>query len=69
MCIFDNSNHPNFYWCVSINVGVSTLGHTYVSGGRAQLDVDRPYDGQVIYFDQLYKGIIKKTIKIRIISF
>ena len=34
-----------------VNVGISTLGHTYVRDGRAKLDVDRPYDGQVVYFD------------------
>ena len=40
-----------------VNVGISTLGHTYVRDGRAKLDVDRPYDGQVVYFDTLYKTV------------
>ena len=40
-----------------INVGVSTVSHTYASGGTAKIDIDRPYDGQVIYFDQLYNSV------------
>tara|TARA_Y100000996_G_scaffold11012_1_gene8930 strand:- start:1662 stop:4586 length:2925 start_codon:yes stop_codon:yes gene_type:complete len=40
-----------------VNVGVSTLAHTYVSGGTAKVDIDRPYDGQVVYFDQLYNSV------------
>lgn len=43
-------------------VGVSTIGHTYVSGGTVSLNVVRPYDGQVIYFDDLYKEVKKITI-------
>ena len=41
----------------SINVGVSTVAHTYVSGGKVSIDVDRPYDGQLAYFDTLYKQV------------
>ena len=55
--VFEVESVSNAGRSFSINVGVSTLGHTYVSGGRAQLDVDRPYDGQVIYFDQLYNSV------------
>ena len=40
-----------------VNVGVSTLAHTYVSGGNAKVDIDRPYDGQVVYFDRLYNSV------------
>ena len=38
----------------SINVGISTLAHTYNSGGIVKLNIVRPYDGQVVYFDKLY---------------
>ena len=40
-----------------VNVGVSTLSHTYVSGGNVKIDIDKPYDGQYVYFDKLYKSI------------
>jgi hypothetical protein len=37
------------------NVGVSTTpNQVYVSGGTAKINVIRPYDGQVVYFDTLY---------------
>ena len=46
-----------------INVGVSTLAHTYSDGGgKAILDIDRPYDGQVAYFDTLYYEVQKITV-------
>ena len=45
-----------------INAGISTVAHTYVSGGTAKIDVDRPYDGQLCYFDTLYKTV--KTIAV-----
>ena len=45
-----------------VNVGISTLTHTYVSGGNVKIDIDKPYDGQYVYFDKLYKSI--NTIKI-----
>ena len=41
----------------SAYVGVSTLSHTYVSGGEVETFVSRPYDGQVVYFDELYQTI------------
>jgi hypothetical protein len=37
-----------------VYVGVSTLAHTYESGGTVNINVSRPFDGQVIYFDELY---------------
>ena len=40
-----------------VNVGVSTLTHTYVSGGNVKIDIDKPYDGQYVYFDKLYKSV------------
>ena len=46
-----------------INVGVSTLAHTYDDGGgKAVLDIDRPYDGQVAYFDTLYYEVNRITV-------
>lgn len=43
----------------SVYVGISTLSHTYVSGGTASLNVIRPFDGQVVYFDKLYYSVNK----------
>ncbi len=37
-----------------VYVGVSTLVHTYDSGGTVKINVSRPFDGQVVYFDDLY---------------
>lgn len=38
----------------SAYVGVSTLQHTYQSGGTVKINTLRPFDGQVVYFDTLY---------------
>ena len=38
----------------TVNVGVSTLTHIYEGNGTAKINVIRPFDGQVIYFNQLY---------------
>jgi hypothetical protein len=38
----------------SAYVGTSTLPHTYQSGGTVAVNIVRPFDGQVVYFDQLY---------------
>lgn len=46
----------------TLDVGISTIAHTYVSGGTAALDVVRPHDGQVIYFDRLYNTVKKVNI-------
>ncbi len=46
----------------SCNLGISTVAHTYSSGGTAKIDIDRPYDGQLVYFDELYQSI--KTISV-----
>jgi hypothetical protein len=38
-----------------VNVGPSTTSNqVYVSGGTAKINVVRPFDGQVVYFDNLY---------------
>jgi hypothetical protein len=46
----------------SAYVGTSTLPHTYSSGGTVKIDVIRPFDGQVIYFDNLYSSIGKIAV-------
>ena len=46
----------------SAYVGVSTLSHTYVSGGSVKTNVTRPYDGQVVYFDELYYTVGGVTV-------
>ena len=43
-------------------VGVSTIQHTYNSGGNTSIFVTRPYDGQVVYFDSIYNSIENVTI-------
>lgn len=37
-----------------VYVGVSTLQHSYQSGGTVNLDLVRPFDGQTIYLNNLY---------------
>jgi hypothetical protein len=46
----------------TVNVGVSTLSHTYVGSGTAKINVVRPFDGQVIYFNKLYYTVGKILI-------
>ena len=44
----------------TINVGVATQPHTYVPNtGTAKINVVRPYDGQAIYFGDLYNSVGK----------
>jgi len=43
-------------------VGVSTLSHYYYGGGTVKLNIQRPFDGQVIYFDNLYYTVGKIKI-------
>jgi hypothetical protein len=46
----------------SANVGASTLPHTYQSGGTVSVNIIRPFDGQVVYFEDLYYTVGKITI-------
>jgi hypothetical protein len=46
----------------SVYVGVSTLAHTYESGGTVKINASRPFDGQVIYFDELYFSVGGVTV-------
>ena len=49
----------------TIDVGISTIAHTYSSGGTSRRAAvvkqyaNRPYDGQVVYLDQLYQQLDK----------
>lgn len=45
-----------------VYVGVSTLQHTYQSGGTVKINAIRPFDGQVVYFDTLYYTIGGVTV-------
>ena len=56
--VFEVKSVPNST-TFTTHVGISTLAHTYVSGGTAKIDVVRPFDGQVVYFDKLYQEVQK----------
>ena len=45
-----------------VYVGVSTLQHTYQSGGTVKINAVRPFDGQVVYFDTLYYTVGEVTV-------
>ena len=46
----------------TINTGVNTHPHTYVGGGKVELDIMTPYEGQVIYFDTAYQTLTNITV-------
>lgn len=46
----------------SAYVGASTIPHSYMTGGTVAINVVRPFDGQVVYFDELYNTVGKITI-------
>ena len=46
----------------SAYVGPSTLPHTYQSGGTVTINAVRPFDGQVVYFDELYYSVGKVAV-------
>ena len=48
----------------SVYTGVSTFSHTYASGGTAKINVIRPFDGQVIYFGELFYTVDKILVSI-----
>ena len=41
------------------NIGIATQAHYYNSGGTAKINVIRPFDGQIIYFGDLYYTVSK----------
>ena len=65
--VFPSGNYGNVFEVQSIPTsnsftvytGISTLAHTYVAGGTAKINVVRPFDGQVVYFDTLYYTVNK----------
>lgn len=46
----------------SAYVGTSTLPHTYQGNGNVAINVVRPFDGQVVYFENLYYTVNKINI-------
>lgn len=46
----------------TVHVGPNDREHTYDSGGTAEINTVRPYDGQVVYFDELYYTVGKIKI-------
>jgi hypothetical protein len=51
--VFEVSNVPSDN-SFEVYVGTSTLPHTYVQGGEVKINVIRPFDGQVVYFGDLF---------------
>jgi len=45
-----------------VNVGKSTIAHTYVSGGTAEIEAVRPFSGQVVFFDTLYYEVVRINV-------
>jgi len=45
-----------------VNTGPTGLAHTYTGGGTAKINIQRPYEGQVVYFDELYYTIGKIVV-------
>jgi len=47
----------------TMNVGIATQPHTYVPNtGTAKINVVRPFDGQVLYFNDLYYSVVKVNV-------
>jgi len=46
----------------TVDVGIATQSHYYNSGGEVKINIVRPYDGQSVYFNDLYYSI--KTLNI-----
>ncbi len=46
----------------TVNVGTSTIPHVYNSGGIVKINVVRPFDGEVVYFEDLYYTVTKIKI-------
>jgi hypothetical protein len=60
--IFEVKSVPSLNQFV-VNVGVSTTpNQVYVSGGTASINVNRPFDGQSVYFGDLYNGVGKVVV-------
>ena len=59
--VFDVINLPSST-SFEVYVGVSTIQHTYSSGGAVKINAVRPFDGQVVYFGQPYYTIGGVTV-------
>ena len=59
--IFEVANIPSST-SFEVYVGVSTLSHTYSSGGTVKINAVRPFDGQVVYFENLYYSVGEITV-------
>jgi len=46
----------------SAYVGPSTLPHSYETGGTVAINIVRPFDGQVVFFDDLYYTVNKIVV-------
>ncbi len=65
--VFPSGNYGNVFEVQSVlsptsftvYTGTSTLSHDYIAGGSAKINVVRPFDGQVVYFDNLYYTVNK----------
>jgi hypothetical protein len=51
--VFEIANIPTSNSFI-VYVGISTLPHTYDYGGNVRINAVRPFDGQVVYIDELY---------------
>jgi hypothetical protein len=59
--IFEVSSIPS-PTSFEVYVGISSIQHTYVSSGTAKINAVRPFDGQVVYFNELYYTIGGVTV-------
>jgi hypothetical protein len=57
-------NYPTNYFSntFTVNVGTSGFVQNYVFGGYVKNYISRPYDGQVLFFDQLYFEVDRVNI-------
>lgn len=46
-----------------VNVGQTDNQHFYTSGGTAKLNISRPYDGQSVYFGDIYYNVDKIVVE------
>ena len=70
VAIFPSGNFGNIFTVedtpsateFSAFVGISSISHVYEYGGTTELYEARPYDGQVIYFGELYNSVDKVVV-------
>lgn len=59
--VFEVANIPTST-SFEVYVGISSIQHTYVSGGTVKINAVRPFDGQVVYFGEPYYAIESVTV-------